>query len=413
MKIILAEDNPVDGLVIKDLLSSTPHDVEYCSDGKTALDKLMHQTSPVIAILDWQMPGISGLQICEELIKNNLKTHVYLIICSGTSEKNDIFKALRSGADDYISKPIQQTELLARLRTAERILGYRDALDQKEFELRELIRRNNMLSALALSTEEPPVVENKFKGDPSFLDGTSLGQIYSILKIDQIVCRTFSQLGCKHASSILQMDANFDDMPKPLCVGWAPIVFNNYWMDIAIVATAKDARSITEQVLKKDMVSDDDIQDFLAEATNVVLSGFHKELEENNIPSLLPEIPQSLTSLSFNDYAKMALGIAFKFEFQSEHVFLRLFLHDDQIRQKDYRDLANHDILCEPAISLYDNTVKLIPEATPLNKELLKQIGEWVFTKTLAREFKVLEPSLLARQIKLEKLLKIPPFVDN
>lgn len=123
-KILIVDDDP-DILDVLNLTLSEQYDVIQASDGEEGL-KLARTKSVDLVILDYKMPKLSGLEVCQQLKKDILLQHLPVIILTGKSETTDKVAGINSGADDYIVKPFEPQELLARihmiLRRAQRDL---------------------------------------------------------------------------------------------------------------------------------------------------------------------------------------------------------------------------------------------------------------------------------------------------
>lgn len=133
MKILVAEDN---GLFQKVLQQVLGHDYELvmANDGNQAWEELQLSDAPRFAILDWIMPGLTGPQICRKVRACATLSSMYLIILTAKNSESDIVAGLRSGADDYLTKPPVPAELRARVKVGERILALQEALQiQSDF----------------------------------------------------------------------------------------------------------------------------------------------------------------------------------------------------------------------------------------------------------------------------------------
>ncbi|MBI5559463.1 MAG: response regulator transcription factor [Deltaproteobacteria bacterium] len=121
-KVLVAEDNPVVRKGLTNFLTKwgfTPIEVE---DGDAAMHILENDPSVRLAILDWNLPGLTGLQICQRLRINPRIPYVYIIIFSARKSKEEQVLALEGGADDYLVKPCKPSELRARLGVGKRIM---------------------------------------------------------------------------------------------------------------------------------------------------------------------------------------------------------------------------------------------------------------------------------------------------
>lgn len=153
MKILIAEDEPLFRKLLTQLLS-TEFDLTVTEDGATALGRLREENAPALAILDWVMPGMSGLDVCRELRANRRTAGIYMILLTARNDAADIVSGLRAGADDYVTKPVQAEELRARVQLGCRIIELRAALKTEVGALAvALAREKLLLNRLALIPE--------------------------------------------------------------------------------------------------------------------------------------------------------------------------------------------------------------------------------------------------------------------
>ena len=135
MKVLVAEDNSSSRLLLQELLTQWGYDVLALSDGDEAWEALQRKDAPRLALLDWEMPGLLGIDICRKLRERKEAPLVYTILVTCRDEKADLFKGLDSGAHDYLAKPYDGNELRRRVEVGVRILEYERALTEKNEEL--------------------------------------------------------------------------------------------------------------------------------------------------------------------------------------------------------------------------------------------------------------------------------------
>lgn len=128
MKILLAEDDFTSRSMLAAILKKWGYDTVVTEDGNAAWDALQKPEAPKLALLDWNMPGLDGLEICRRLRKHETTDPSYVILLTGRGEKSDIVQGLEAGANDYIAKPFDNAELLARLRVGQRMLELQASL---------------------------------------------------------------------------------------------------------------------------------------------------------------------------------------------------------------------------------------------------------------------------------------------
>lgn len=150
MKILIAEDNPSSNLLLKNLLFSWKFDIVTAFNGTEAWKILQEEDVPQIAILDWMMPGMDGLEVCGRIREweKGRDQYTYIIMLTGRSDKKDIVTAIDAGADDYIVKPFDKKELRARLQTGQRIIELQMALRVANKKLLIMSRLDPLTGAL-------------------------------------------------------------------------------------------------------------------------------------------------------------------------------------------------------------------------------------------------------------------------
>jgi diguanylate cyclase (GGDEF)-like protein len=129
MKVLVAEDDSVTRRLLKVSLERWNYEVVLAEDGAQALSVLFGEDPPKIAILDWEMPGSDGIDICRELRKRNAGSYVYALLLTSKAGRENLLKGLEAGADDYLVKPFDLLELQARLWAGQRVLTLQDRLN--------------------------------------------------------------------------------------------------------------------------------------------------------------------------------------------------------------------------------------------------------------------------------------------
>jgi len=136
MRILVAEDDSVSRLVLQSLLEKWGYEVVVANDGRAAWQNLQGEDPPTLAILDWMMPGLDGVEICAELRRQAREPYTYVLLLTAKGQKQDIVAGLDAGADDYLTKPFDAHELRARLRSGCRIVELQEQLVQAREALR-------------------------------------------------------------------------------------------------------------------------------------------------------------------------------------------------------------------------------------------------------------------------------------
>ena len=138
MRILIAEDDFTSRIMLAEVLKKDNHEVVETKNGLEAWESMQQPGAPRMAILDWMMPEMDGIEVCHRIrtMKTDLPT--YIIMLTTKLEKDDIVAGLNAGADDYLSKPYNLDELHARIEAGRRMIAIQEQLAEKNSELESL-----------------------------------------------------------------------------------------------------------------------------------------------------------------------------------------------------------------------------------------------------------------------------------
>lgn len=136
MKALVADDDTASRLLLEKMLTKWGYEVVTASSGEEAWKALTSDDSPDIAVLDWMMPELDGVEVCRRIRALELSSPPYLLLLTGRDNKQDIATGLESGASDYLQKPVDRDELRARLLVGKRFAELNRKLLDTQAELR-------------------------------------------------------------------------------------------------------------------------------------------------------------------------------------------------------------------------------------------------------------------------------------
>ncbi len=145
MKILIAEDEFTTRMMVQVCLENWGYRVESVTNGNDAWLALQKPDAPHIAILDWEMPELDGVEVCRRAKELENINPPYILLLTGRDSKTDIVKGFDAGADDYMTKPFNDNELRARVRVAERLVRTQSSLSESVVELKEALNQVEML----------------------------------------------------------------------------------------------------------------------------------------------------------------------------------------------------------------------------------------------------------------------------
>ena len=148
MRILIAEDDLTSLSMLAAVLKKGGHEVVETVNGMQAWDELQKTEAPKLAILDWIMPGLDGLEVIRRVRAQFVEQPPYIILLTKKSETNDIISGLETGANDYIKKPFEYEELFARIRVGQRTLELQTSLYETQQELAYLATHDSLTGIL-------------------------------------------------------------------------------------------------------------------------------------------------------------------------------------------------------------------------------------------------------------------------
>jgi DNA-binding response OmpR family regulator len=236
VKVLVASTENIVRHIATKTLTPAGFSVTCVASGEEAWQHIDHETGPLIAVLDWQMPAYDGLTICRTLRSSNFRDYVYVLLLTSRKNKMDELVALESGIDDYLQKPFLADELLARVNIGKRVVAherklsaiiseYRAMVDLSPFPMvsldaKGIIRRTN-LPFVNLAGTQPPA---------EFL-GLAIGDVLS-LNVHEL----------NFLVRQIQEKNRIDAMP------WHPVWKNAAAFNEAIAAEAKQAAALKSTI---------------------------------------------------------------------------------------------------------------------------------------------------------------------
>jgi len=144
VKILIADDSVVSRHLLEATLRKWGYDVMVACDGAEALELLQREDAPGLIILDWMMPGMTGVEVCRRIRQRDSEPYTYILLLTSKNEKQDLIEGMDAGADDYITKPFDQNELQVRLRAGIRLVDLQSQLLKAREDLREQATRDSL-----------------------------------------------------------------------------------------------------------------------------------------------------------------------------------------------------------------------------------------------------------------------------
>jgi sigma-B regulation protein RsbU (phosphoserine phosphatase) len=148
MRALIADDDRITTAILTATLQRWNIDAMVANDGGAAWEILTGRDVPSLAIVDWMMPSVDGLELCRRIRRDPARAHMYVILLTGRDHRADVVAGLEAGADDYIVKPFDPDELRARVQVGIRVLTLQERLADRVVALEQALARVKTLQGL-------------------------------------------------------------------------------------------------------------------------------------------------------------------------------------------------------------------------------------------------------------------------
>jgi two-component system cell cycle response regulator len=144
-QVLVVDDSPVHRKLVEQALEDASYALLFARSGTEALEMFRRHT-PEIVLTDWMMPDLSGLELCERIRTDTRRGYTYIIVLTAKTEKDNVVKGLSAGADDYLTKPFDTGELLARIGVGCRTVDLHREIAAKNLQLEEMAHTDSLTS---------------------------------------------------------------------------------------------------------------------------------------------------------------------------------------------------------------------------------------------------------------------------
>lgn len=408
MKVLIADDSPSSLRMIERVVTDCGHEAVTCTDGKTALELIEQPNSPQIVILDWMMPEASGLEITQHMTQTGQKEQRYVMILSAKDSKQEIALILNAGADDYLTKPMNRDEFVARLKVAERTITYQNEMRLKSEQLEQMLRRHHLLNAMSRTStlvldeqagenatacykrhdQQSPLVENAL-------------QIDAIAYFDRILAPAFQRMGLDTETlNSTEVSHNQNDY---YALGWRPLYIPSLelWVDLLVDTSSETLKHIAGRVLEPKMLSGGQILDFWGEVIGLAESAFSNHLLHQDIETITPFFSQASNFSNLHEcYALSSLHLEWLLRLEGEHLCrAHVFLHASPVNHRIFRNLRPMEILAADITPVDRRDTVLMKRWEVLSHNHLRYIERWASYQTIRDSIATITPSPLTQHL--------------
>lgn len=274
MKVLVADDTASQRKLLVGLLRELNLETVEASTGAEALDHLHRVDGPSVALIDWEMPNLSGVEVCAKIREATLQIRPHLILVTGRGEREDVVKALEAGADDYLTKPPHPAELKARVQVGLRNVQLQTELQVRIKELESTLRRLDVVGGLAAQAPNPG-------GKAAARTGSLRAQLESLDAVRGLPERFASVLG--------NLGPTTTGASPEL---WAHLALalpnQSSWLDVTLEVSRAIAAAAVEQLSGHRANTDQALLDCMSDVMTLVVRGFQQQLEKHGVEVLKP-----------------------------------------------------------------------------------------------------------------------------
>ncbi len=405
MKVLIADDSKAIQLRLSIPIRSAGYDVISTVSGQEALEILLSDDAPPVAILDWMMDDMDGVEVCRQLRAKLMGTdptiiRPYLIMLTALSGVENIVAALTDGANNYLVKPWNDKELVARVQVAERYIDLQRELHEKIREQEVLLRRNALvLDALknhpTASLMAPPTAANVVPialppKDPQIHSavGDILGAIGDV----------FTRMGLGDVSEE-EPNSFTADADTRFC--WLPIYLDDdaLWIDLMLGFDDRTARRFYRETIGGVSASETMIDDALAEISRALQDELVNTYKRNGKPSSSFSLPKVLARKRRMTASLESSGASSRcLEIGGKVLGIWLMTTESKQTEKLVSNIEEFDILAADFVSPWKATLTVLRKNNVLSDLYIKKLVRFLGDKSEEASVQVIEPPSFARK---------------
>lgn len=223
-KILIADDHSTIRLLLKKQLQTEGYDIAVATNGKEAI-QIAEELRPALIICDWMMPEIDGIEVCRQLKSDKQLASIFFILLTAKGELTDRVEGLDAGADDFLSKPVEPSELLARVRAGIRLYDSQQELIKTNQKLSTTLRdlqstQSQLIQAEKMSSLGKMVagVAHEINNPVTFIQGNLVharNYIEDLIDLAKLALNS-REPEMKEAAEEMELDFLMEDLPKVL-----------------------------------------------------------------------------------------------------------------------------------------------------------------------------------------------------
>lgn len=393
MKVLVAfaDDGERDALAA--VLAQAEFEPVTAADGNAAVRSALGLTEPYLAVIERNLPGLSGLQVCLCLRSPKLKIRPFVVIVGAASETSETAHVLDFGADEHVAKPVETAELVARLRAASRTLQYQLELQQRIGELETLVKRYGLLGEIVAHTGQiraqhkaaatPPAAAQPAAKPAAATQPVAPAarkpsrpviQI-SLEQADEIMQRTIRELRFGNVGAIAKVVGECY-APSHLTT-WAGFIVEDQevWYELLLDVDRAAMAMIFEQTMGRPPESEQERKEFLVETHEIVSSSFKAALTGLGARVLSPILSRALPAQDLR-VPTDAKAESIRYVLAGGSISFTMLKRPCPLKRKTTLTLELFDITAEDIPPPKDNEVTWLSKGSVLVARFINKLAE-------------------------------------
>ena len=370
------------------------HQTETTADGKAALAMLQRPDRPSLAILDSNLPGYDGFEICRRLKADPANLDLCVIIMTRENDRSEVLKALDAGADDYLQKPFDLTEVSARLRIIERKTTERNLILKKIEELKVTPSAGH-----AAEPEAPAAPFEYVPPTPPFSEQYSnLNELTAFTTIAPVLIKALADMGFGTAKA----DETATASVHPELTLFSAIILpeKNAWLDLVVELDLNSAGALFMAMTGMDESSLDDAKDTAGEILNLVQGALKTTLQNEYLDVITPVLP---TRIPYEKRDAMLFGEceskALVFNLPGASIRVALYPHLAPVTKKAINELKLKDVVTEPVNLPGDAKLTLVNKGVMMTDHHIQKLREMTGYGSIKISLDMMVPSTLSARL--------------
>ena len=399
MRVLVTNFSTASQTVLKAIMIKLGHSMETTADGKAALAMLQRPDRPSMAIIDSNLPGMDGFEICRRIKAEPNGADLCLILMTKENDRSEVLKALDAGADDYLQKPFDLTEVSARLRIIERKSHERGLFLKKVEELKNATPHQAGGTAAVAPVEEAAAVVATPAGPPFSETHAALNTLSSFMNLEPLLVKSlgemgFSDLHATHPSAAESMSPELTLFSALLLPEKAT------WIDLMIEMDLPSAGAFFMAMTGMDEASLEDARDTAGEILNLVQGAIKTALQNEYLDVITPVIP---TKLPFEKRDSILMGEfeckEYAFTIPGAFMRVKLFPHMAAITKKNLNELKLKDVVAEPVNLPGDAKLTLVNKGVMMTDHHMQKLREMTGYGSIKITFDMIVPSEMSTRL--------------